>query len=228
MKIFYLIQRKNLGFWKKFSLYRTISHAIISISCLVVALLLQPAYARGGSKSMVDIFGYPVGQSYQYIRPHTAVRQLVNFRGSQGGVKLRKETFQVFLLIKRQAAKQGIRLSPRAGYRSMAAQKSLYKKYGAKRAEKPGYSEHHLGTAVDFTRIKFQSKAFLWLLKDGIKAGWVPTYYYRRGSRFMREPWHWRYVGRLAAMKFYQSWQIPIERDKRLLEGLKRKGRLAG
>ncbi len=182
-------------------------------------------YAKGQGGRIIDVFGYPVGESYQYVRPgRSSVGKLVNFRGAKGGLKLRKAAFQAYLSLKRQAAKQGISLVPISGYRSLATQKSLYRQYGASRAEKPGYSEHNIGTTIDFAQVQFPSKAFLWLLKEGIKAGWVPTYYYRRTRRFMREPWHWRYVGKTAAKRFYLAWRPQIERDKRYLEGLQKKG----
>jgi len=176
-----------------------------------------------GQAGMVDRFGYPVGKTYQYVRPNrTTAPRLVS---GGGKLVLRKEAWQALASLKRQAARQGIVLSVVSGYRSSAAQRQVLKKYGARRAEKPGFSEHNLGTAVDFRGVPFRSRTFLWLLTSGINAGWVPTYYYKRNSRFMREPWHWRYVGNKAARQFYLTWRPQIERDKKLLQKTLKKGR---
>jgi len=66
-----------------------------------------------------------------------------------------------------------------------------------------GYSEHQLGTTVDFTTPEVgatfsgfaQTEAYEWLLKNAHKFGF--TLSYPQDNQFYQfEPWHWRFVGR--------------------------------
>jgi len=65
-----------------------------------------------------------------------------------------------------------------------------------------GYSEHQLGTSVDFTIpangamfSKFESDpAYSWLVENAHKYGF--TLSYPKGNAYYKfEPWHWRFVG---------------------------------
>jgi LAS superfamily LD-carboxypeptidase LdcB len=65
-----------------------------------------------------------------------------------------------------------------------------------------GYSEHQLGTSVDFTTkeaggnfSKFESDpAYKWLTDNAYRYGFVLSY--PEGNTYYRfEPWHWRFVG---------------------------------
>jgi LAS superfamily LD-carboxypeptidase LdcB len=65
-----------------------------------------------------------------------------------------------------------------------------------------GYSEHQLGSTVDFTSPEapenlaaFESSAgFAWLQENAHKYGFILSY--PKGNKyFTYEPWHWRYVG---------------------------------
>jgi len=65
-----------------------------------------------------------------------------------------------------------------------------------------GFSEHQLGTAVDFTdteanalRESFaNTEAYEWLLDNAYKHGFILSY--PEGNQFyVFEPWHWRFVG---------------------------------
>ena len=81
---------------------------------------------------------------------------------------------------------------------------------------KPGYSEHHLGTVVDFINSdsglqlteKFaETDAYAWLLQNAHKYGFVLSYPKDKeeitGYKF--EPWHWRYLGIENAQNFKES-----------------------
>lgn len=97
-----------------------------------------------------------------------------------------------------------------SGYRSFktqAALKSNYKIiYGAGTANQfsaeQGYSEHQLGTTIDFTTKKtrnlsssFDTTAeFKWLVEHAHEYGFVLSY--PKGNKYyIYEPWHWRFVG---------------------------------
>lgn len=101
-----------------------------------------------------------------------------------------------------------------SAYRSYTNQVTTYtgwlRQLGRKEADKisarPGYSEHQLGTAVDFFSedsgfdftAKFDSSiAGKWLLDNAHKYGYIQTY--PKGSEkktgYSYEAWHWRYIG---------------------------------
>lgn len=71
---------------------------------------------------------------------------------------------------------------------------------------KPGYSEHNLGLAVDFNYVetKFEeTKAFEWLVKNAEQYGFILRYPTEKHdiTKVDYEPWHWRYVGEEHAKK---------------------------
>jgi len=88
-----------------------------------------------------------------------------------------------------------------------------------------GYSEHQLGTAIDFTtpdlNANFEqfdtTKAYKWLLDNAHKYGFVLSYP-ENNTFYQFEPWHWRFVGVELAedleqknMNFYDMEQRKID-----------------
>jgi len=109
----------------------------------------------------------------------------------------------------------GAELKIISGYRSFETQKDLKSKYkvtygnGANTfSAEQGYSEHQLGTAVDFTSVslgasfeKFDATTpFFWLTENAHIYGFVLSYP-KRNAYYIYEPWHWRYVGVELATK---------------------------
>ncbi len=108
------------------------------------------------------------------------------------------------------AADDGVTLYVRSAYRSFGTQASLKTGYsvtygsGANAfSADQGYSEHQLGTTVDFTTTGinggldgFQNTpAYTWLLKNAYRYGFVLSY--PEGNAYYQfEPWHWRFVSR--------------------------------
>lgn len=108
-----------------------------------------------------------------------------------------------------------------SGYRSFKEQTSLkggYRvTYGAGTANsfsaEQGYSEHQLGTAVDFVTSEnsyylttnFENtKAFKWLQENAYKYGFILSY--PKGNTYYQyEPWHWRFVGKDLARKLHRN-----------------------
>lgn len=87
-----------------------------------------------------------------------------------------------------------------SGYRSEAEQSKLYAEKGGDYALPPGYSEHHLGLALDVGSTEgMMAKADegKWLEKNAARYGFVLRYPADKtevtGISF--EPWHFRYVG---------------------------------
>ncbi|TSC89227.1 MAG: serine-type D-Ala-D-Ala carboxypeptidase [Parcubacteria group bacterium Gr01-1014_3] len=110
-----------------------------------------------------------------------------------------------------EAAKaEGMNLLILSAYRSFyeqASVKSGYSvTYGAGTSNQfsadQGYSEHQLGTAVDFSTLengptfsKFeQATAYKWLTDNAYKFGFALSYP-KNNLYYKFEPWHWRFVG---------------------------------
>lgn len=96
-----------------------------------------------------------------------------------------------------------------SGYRSFDEQASLKAAYTVQYGEganafsaDQGYSEHQLGTSVDFitTGLGGQLEGFehtgsyAWLLHNAWRYGFVLSYPQNNGY-YIFEPWHWRFVG---------------------------------
>lgn len=128
---------------------------------------------------------------------------------------------------------QGIELQVASAYRSFDTQSSLkaeYKViYGAGTANQfsadQGYSEHQMGTTVDFTTpqvgdisLAFQySPAYEWLKKNAYQYGFVLSY--PEGNAYYKfEPWHWRFVGVDLAGKLYSDGKYFYDLDQRELD----------
>lgn len=111
------------------------------------------------------------------------------------------------------AKDEGHELRIISGYRSFGTQALLKSSYAVRYGSganafsaDQGYSEHQLGTTVDFTTealgASFSSfddtEAFKWLLENADEYGFVLSYP-EGNAYYVYEPWHWRYVGRKLA-----------------------------
>ncbi|MDQ5928021.1 MAG: zinc D-Ala-D-Ala carboxypeptidase [Patescibacteria group bacterium] len=111
----------------------------------------------------------------------------------------------------RKAKEDKVDLRVASAYRSFDEQSTLKSgysvTYGAGSANAfsadQGYSEHQLGTTVDFTTVAtkgaldgFNSTAsYTWLLANAYKYGFVLSYP-EGNAYYVFEPWHWRFVGK--------------------------------
>lgn len=118
------------------------------------------------------------------------------------------------------ALSSGITLQINSAYRSFGTQaaiKSGYKvTYGAGTANAfsadQGYSEHQLGTTVDFGTPSIKgdfskfgtTKEFDWLVNNAYKYGFTMSYP-KNNNYYIYEPWHWRYVGVALATKLHDE-----------------------
>jgi hypothetical protein len=107
----------------------------------------------------------------------------------------------------------GLNIVTTSGFRSEETQKWLYDDWhknnsvvgGEEAVAKPGYSEHQLGTTIDFTSpaVGFDSAhrsfhltdEYAWLDLNAFKYGFVMSYPNNKSTGYIFEPWHWRYVG---------------------------------
>ena len=108
------------------------------------------------------------------------------------------------------ARDDGVDLVVLSGYRSFDEQRSLKGVYtvqygsGANTfSADQGYSEHQLGTTIDFTTTSIggtlvtsfeTTPEFAWLTKYAHRYGFVLSYP-KNNAYYMYEPWHWRFVG---------------------------------
>lgn len=117
------------------------------------------------------------------------------------------------------AQDDGVDLKILSAYRSFGEQSSVKSNYsvvygsGANRfSADQGYSEHQLGTTVDFTTSKNGSvlsgfdktTGYSWLQKEAYKYGFVLSYP-ENNSYYMFEPWHWRFVGVNLAKRLHED-----------------------
>lgn len=118
------------------------------------------------------------------------------------------------------AEQDGITLQVVSAYRSFGTQSSVksgYKiTYGAGTANQfsadQGYSEHQLGSALDFISPEIdtpfygfeKTKSYKWLTENAHRFGFTLSYP-PNNSYYQFEPWHWRFVGRALATKLYDG-----------------------
>lgn len=88
-----------------------------------------------------------------------------------------------------------------------------------------GYSEHQLGTALDFTTselgsvfTKFAStESFKWLLENAYKYGFILSYP-QSNDYYQFEPWHWRFVGKQLAERLHEEGEYFYNLDQRKID----------
>ena len=122
-----------------------------------------------------------------------------------------------------------------SAYRSFAEQKTLKSNYkiiyGAGTANQfsadQGYSEHQLGTTLDFTTpvikgalLSFaKTTAYTWMNDNAYKYGFVISYP-KTNTYYEYEPWHWRFVGRELATFIHDAdnGEYFYQLDQRLID----------
>ncbi|ATB29681.1 peptidoglycan-binding protein [Melittangium boletus] len=104
------------------------------------------------------------------------------------GKEMRSDAAAAFNRMHAAAARAGINLHVNSGFRSMAEQQELYRKYlngTGNLAAKPGYSNHQGGIAVDINVGGTGTATYKWLAAHGAEYGFKRT--------VPSEPWHWEY-----------------------------------
>ena len=119
------------------------------------------------------------------------------------------------------ARADGCRLWLASGYRSIEKQTEILEravqnrmkdgmtedmayKDALKTIQKPGYSEHHTGLAIDFNDVSYSfetSIEYMWLKENAAAFGFVERYPKDKEeiTGILYEPWHFRYVGKSHA-----------------------------
>lgn len=118
-----------------------------------------------------------------------------------------------------EATDDGVDLMVLSGYRSFTEQATLKGGYSVRYGNganqfsaDQGYSEHQLGTTVDFTTTALKenlgafvgSDAYRWLNEHAYKYGFILSYP-EGNSFYVNEPWHWRFVGKDLASYLHKK-----------------------
>lgn len=129
-----------------------------------------------------------------------------------------------------EAERDGAPLLVLSSYRSFGTQAGLKTSYSVTYGKgtanqfsaDQGYSEHQLGSTVDFTSPEapeslgaFESSSgFAWLKQHAHEYGFILSY--PKGNKFFTyEPWHWRYVGIDLATRLYAEGKNFYDLDQR-------------
>lgn len=145
-------------------------------------------------------------------------------------MKFLKEAYPFLEKMLEEANEEGANLRVISAYRSFDEQMALKSNYtvtyGAGTANQfsadQGYSEHQLGTTLDFgtpevtgAYLSFENTdAFKWLNENAHKYGFVLSYP-KGNTYYTYEPWHWRFVGEKLAKKIYSEEKYFYEFDQR-------------
>jgi len=131
------------------------------------------------------------------------------------------------------AKRDGIDLYVASGFRSFTEQSNIKTQYtityGAGTANQfsaeQGYSEHQLGTAVDFLTTGIggtlpgfeKTEAYQWLLKNAHRFGFILSYP-ENNDYYIFEPWHWRFVGVKLATDLNRAGDYFYDWDQRKID----------
>lgn len=132
--------------------------------------------------------------------------------------KVQGEMLPFLLDLLNAATADGIDLRVLSAYRSFGEQSTLKSAYtvlyGAGTSNKfsadQGYSEHQLGTAIDFTTRQLGAKftafekdsAYRWLTEHAYEYGFVLSYP-KKNTYYVFEPWHFRFAGKGLALRLH-------------------------
>ena len=131
------------------------------------------------------------------------------------------------------ASSTGVQFYAFSAYRSFSDQQELKGEYtvtyGAGTANSfsadQGYSEHQLGTAIDFISPGQggvldgfdNTPAYPWLLANAYKYGFELSYP-KGNSYYVFEPWHWRFVGVKLATDLHNEGKNFYDLDQRTID----------
>ena len=155
------------------------------------------------------------------------------FQQSGGNLLIQEQVWSYLKRLMDEAREDDVELLVVSAFRSFDTQASLKSEYkvlyGAGTANQfsadQGYSEHQLGTAVDFTTpevgasfSKFlSSPAYEWLLNNAYKYGFILSYP-ENNTHYRFEPWHWRFVGVSLAKDLHDDGKYFYDLDQREID----------
>lgn len=144
-----------------------------------------------------------------------------------------KEVWPHLLSLLEAAEEDGVDLRIVSAYRSFETQAILKGGYTVRYGSganafsaDQGYSEHQLGTTLDFTTESLgagwtssfdDSDGFEWLMENAHKYGFILSYP-SSNSYYVYEPWHWRYVSEKLARDMHEDGKDFYDLDQRTLD----------
>jgi len=183
--------------------------------CRITDVMTAPRSYADWSTTLVD-WTFSVGKDY---KPPDLVP--VADAGLPGGGLIRKIAIPDLRALASAARANGTPIADFVSYRSYKTQAGLFTYYvngygyaaAITYAQRPGHSEHQLGTTIDFMAqgaggmLSGDSAAGRWMAKNAWKYGWILSY--PDGKQAIvclhYEPWHYRYFGRDLAAKIHAS-----------------------
>lgn len=117
-----------------------------------------------------------------------------------------KDAHSALLRLFKAALDQGLHLKIESGYRSPGYQKKIFSRMLGEGRDfndivryvaPPGYSQHALGTAVDFypSNWRFaELEDYKWLQENAADYGFTETYPEKNSLHYPWEAWHWNYT----------------------------------
>jgi len=131
------------------------------------------------------------------------------------------------------SSKEGLNLKIASAYRSFYDQINIKNNYvmqfgttvSNSFSADQGYSEHQLGTTIDFTTNELngsflgfeKTPEYQWLLENAYKYGFVLSYP-KDNKYYQFEPWHWRFVGVKLATDLHSNNQYFYDLDQREID----------
>ena len=179
---------------------------------------------------------------YQVPEPWTGNRQFPTSRNldelkqipreythEESEIYILAEAYPSMMAMLEQARQDGIDLKAESAYRSMSYQARIFMRM-IKRGRTfddivryvapPGYSQHMLGTAIDFypSNWEFAETAqYRWLQENGAQFGFEETYSRNNRYRMPWEAWHWNYIGKPDAVDQMMAEDADQEDDNSVL-----------
>lgn len=131
------------------------------------------------------------------------------------------------------AKMNGLDLRIASAYRSFETQANVKAvnavKFGTTKANTfsadQGYSEHQLGTTVDFGAVKSglvfarfaNQPEYVWLQENAYKYGFILSYP-QNNAYYIYEPWHWRFVGVALATRLHNENKNFYDLDQKTID----------
>lgn len=196
---------------------KKVSRIIISLLCILILsniiIFCKTLYERNEQKNLILVnVENPLPEEYS-----------VDLSEITEGVVVADRIEEQLAKMIQDAEDDGVYLKVVSGYRTMEEQHQLYvdeiqlfldEGYTKKEAENmakqwvavPGTSEHQTGLAVDINAMEDKStgeEAYLWLAYHAREYGFIRRYPPDKVNitGIANEPWHYRYVGKKAAIE---------------------------
>jgi LAS superfamily LD-carboxypeptidase LdcB len=147
-------------------------------------------------------------------------------------IKMHTKAFPYLQSLIVAAKNDGLDLKIISGFRSFGEQSQLKGAYSVNYGSgantfsaDQGYSEHQLGTTIDFTNTSVgasfsgfsKTPEYEWLMQNAYKYGFIISYP-KDNAYYQFEPWHWRFVGKSLAKRLNEEKQNFYDLEQRTID----------